>query len=1755
LEVSQRSEKKEQRTCEKMAAERMSRRRDDIGSLQQLVDDIYDGNDRNDNNEYFVDTTMSENQEKKKRASLTFKAGSWMKKLWKSDRAVTGSKKKGFQQLYESSSSLRRRSFISTKASMSSRDLLARRSFLLSSSRRASEPSLQTLRLSQLQPWQEEDNSDEEEEESEDDEDSYDEDDEEYSEGSEGVSSDDDEDLGDEGCWDDDNDDDDDDDDEYASDGTLSLESEDAEEDTATTPEAYTSRKDGKNDKPSTHSSSSMSYDEIGKRDFTDNTAEVDSFTESLPGSTRHDEIFQSQHCSFQIDEAIPEEPLTQQKQSQEEYSSTDINEAETAQKARSTKAVSEDEPSTPSVNHKQLSKKEVRIKALDDEEPLSSEMTVEEPQNNGSGNSKVGIQNASRSLPADSFQLQSMDHENPKRKKKKKSTPALEGSREGKGECDRRAPTSDIKSQQELEKQQDFIPEPAIDFEKDKKRQDKLSTRKRSGTDQDLKVLIDPSANVTTSLEEVSVLTEDTSYIPVIAEPQPTTSLSSGLEKMRRKSRSKRKSSSKSRRPSRHADHDGTTSSLSALLDDVVNTRNKWQGPLETTSIVTACDTFAQRVVQQLYKMLVQFVQLSDALEILIRFGGTEGDTTASDISEAHRAFECISANYAPLLSFLWTEQLQYVLKKYWTSDPQDRIVEDLLYRIALLLRALAVQFKDLFFEQCQPPMEVERNRRTKALFVTMFELLRREAWALSSREQLSANHVSESSLKFQPSVMLQLAWDVAVDSDEWRNLCHPQEVLSWEDDTRRFRRVCCEKIVHIEESSLLVCPRAVTLLLEYCELGSLDMLEATVLPLQSCESLDEDNDCYSISPVPETASLILKRIHGYPLPRKSLKDKVLSRILPGESLAAAHPLATSLVGKACVGKSVLAAMVVQLDRVRKFYADGIVWIQFHNEELNYNCYMMYLHEICRQLGYKGKADGNGQTFKLADLTHMPGESETKRCTRERMFMTRAMALMVDLLHNKKVLLVLDNVARKQDIEWFMFFEESSDQQSSVLVTTRCPLLPRSESVDVGVLKNTAEALQLLHQESCMNPLQHQNVFYESEAALSIVEKCFLHPMAAFMLGRFLCLKRHQFCQEGEVELEPIDRVVAKFNGEEVLPMMCGILNMSLSPSSNGVPTNVFNICVVAFVEVFCDRLSLSDVDKITAFPQVPIEIAEILFESVLVLDEDLLQEEASILYHYRNRAAELILRVLRILGVLIEPVGSSGTVCLAHRIYDEYVKCLLCIEDSIAILAQDKGKRWHRALAGHFLDSMKSWEENDSRLLYSLEMLPSHLIRGDMFIEAGDVLSDRGFSKARYRHLGLPSAAQRHIKDVELLLTRIVPGPRDARITSRPYYGHVIRQAYGAFVDLMAGKGESEERDVFDGQEIAEALVVMGTSFSEWLCWNDAISVWMSCLSVSSLALAKKAALLYTIGIAFLELSDYGQAVASLNECLELRRKLYGSFHILCAQTMKSLGDIFFTTGEFSNAVESYKRALQILQQNIQSDSCVFVDIGDIQEKLGVIHHKRWELDESVQAFKDALCSKKKYYGTSHLQLASVYQLLGVCLVDKQEIGAARESFEKALGLWGDSADDYERRADQLTCKGFLAKICDENEIALKCFDDALQILQSNAPRCRVKMSHLLHFLGRIYFERGQERSAMTFFEASNLEGSKILGVDHVDFASNFCYMAAIHQRAGRNASAMNFLKEALRIRELHMPDSALVSITKKYITRLSRQMRKKD
>jgi len=243
-------------------------------------------------------------------------------------------------------------------------------------------------------------------------------------------------------------------------------------------------------------------------------------------------------------------------------------------------------------------------------------------------------------------------------------------------------------------------------------------------------------------------------------------------------------------------------------------------------------------------------------------------------------------------------------------------------------------------------------------------------------------------------------------------------------------------------------------------------------------------------------------------------------------------HPLpsfVTSITSrhadKAGNGKSVVMSSVIQSVDVRQRFCDGIIWLDFQNRPLdNVETQIRSLYEELYQqfVRFKRLYDPQNNLQNGHEQQEELHPNDKSSCHFHIGALEGIRHELAHMICRKKILLCLDNVARAEDVDWFLFHNDVQNKGHSsppnhhddaeddgvpfrILLSTRlAQILPNSNEVQVRILSEQ-EAVKYLLICSGKKPFGNMKQSLLFDEAKMVVKGCGNSPLAVRIEGGIL--------------------------------------------------------------------------------------------------------------------------------------------------------------------------------------------------------------------------------------------------------------------------------------------------------------------------------------------------------------------------------------------------------------------------------------------------------------------------------------------------------------------------------------------------------------------------------------------------------------------------------------------------------------------------
>jgi CHAT domain-containing protein/Tfp pilus assembly protein PilF len=272
------------------------------------------------------------------------------------------------------------------------------------------------------------------------------------------------------------------------------------------------------------------------------------------------------------------------------------------------------------------------------------------------------------------------------------------------------------------------------------------------------------------------------------------------------------------------------------------------------------------------------------------------------------------------------------------------------------------------------------------------------------------------------------------------------------------------------------------------------------------------------------------------------------------------------------------------------------------------------------------------------------------------------------------------------------------------------------------------------------------------------------------------------------------------------------------------------------------------------------------------------------------------------------------------------------------------------------------------------------------------------------------------------------------------------------------------------------------------------------------------EEAETLNSIGVVYFSLGEIQKALEKFNEALPIGRAA-GNRKVE-AEILANIGVVYLSSGEMQKALEKFNEALPILKAagDRNKEAANLVNIGSVYWSLG-------ETQKALETYNEVLSIKRAVGDRTGEAIAlnnlgTLYRSLG-------EMQKALEKFNETLSILK-AAGDRNRVAMTLNNIGAIYRSLGELQKALEKYNEALPIMQAAGDR--IGEATTLSNIGVVYRSSGEMRKALEKFNEA-LPIRRAVG-DRIGEAATLNNIGFVYRSSGEMRKAMEKHNEALQI-----------------------------
>ena len=216
-------------------------------------------------------------------------------------------------------------------------------------------------------------------------------------------------------------------------------------------------------------------------------------------------------------------------------------------------------------------------------------------------------------------------------------------------------------------------------------------------------------------------------------------------------------------------------------------------------------------------------------------------------------------------------------------------------------------------------------------------------------------------------------------------------------------------------------------------------------------------------------------------------------------------------------------------------------------------------------------------------------------------------------------------------------------------------------------------------------------------------------------------------------------------------------------------------------------------------------------------------------------------------------------------------------------------------------------------------------------------------------------------------------------------------LEEAHGVYKDALGEEHAS----------VAHVLCDMGDAY--WKLGQDdkALEVFHESLRISRITQHDKrmAEPLGMIGRILMSQDRLVEARASLEEALEILRRLHSDKHPNVAVVLQDIGKILARQGEYDEALKLFRRALKVYRRTLGD---AHKEVGKPLMNIGTTHHFQGKYDEAVRMFEEALDVYTRALGIDNERNAHVHDSISRARYESGDLSGALESARECVRIY---------------------------------------------------------------------------------------------------------------------------------------------------------
>ena len=281
----------------------------------------------------------------------------------------------------------------------------------------------------------------------------------------------------------------------------------------------------------------------------------------------------------------------------------------------------------------------------------------------------------------------------------------------------------------------------------------------------------------------------------------------------------------------------------------------------------------------------------------------------------------------------------------------------------------------------------------------------------------------------------------------------------------------------------------------------------------------------------------------------------------------------------------------------------------------------------------------------------------------------------------------------------------------------------------------------------------------------------------------------------------------------------------------------------------------------------------------------------------------------------------------------------------------------------------------------------------------------------------------------------------------------------------------------------------------------------------------------LLYDYGGFLTTYARYDAAEKVYLRQIALSEEVYGTNHLLTAQSYNNIGQVYHLQGNYAKALKYYNRALSEREHHFQAANAV--EIAQSYNNIAFTDIYLGKNDEALDFLFKAIPIWENTVGKNHAATAITYNNIGVCYLNKGDYTKALEYYDTSLKIRETVMDpEHQDIAQSYNNIGLIYDTLGHYDQAIMYYIKALEINEKALGTEHPNTATAINNIGLTYYHQGRCDKALEYFFKDLDICKRMLGPEHPDVAMVCNNIGLAYDSQGNYQQAIPSYEQAIEI-----------------------------